>query len=164
MGIVFEPWGEGKGLVPTNDRDTSGDRGWTEGQGRQSEPPAGRRRHAGTHATVPPRTGGRRPEGPAARDGRTHEVSRAGAGMWSGRKRATTRRRPAWHTGQRVMSTPVTRNMREATGSGPVAASGGTAARRARHRASVAVRPRLARSPKWRMRTKPPGRTWRRNR
>jgi hypothetical protein len=79
MGIVSEPGGGGKGLVATNYRDTSGDRGWTEGQGRRSGPPEGRRRHAGTHATVPPRTGGRRQEGPAARDGRTHEVSRAGA-------------------------------------------------------------------------------------
>ena len=68
MGIVSEPWGEGKGLVATNYRDTSGDRGWTEGQGRQSGPAEGRPRHAG----------------PAARDGRTHEVSRAGAGICNG--------------------------------------------------------------------------------
>jgi len=95
MGIVSEPWGEGKGLVATNDRDTGGDRGWTEGQGRQSEAPAGRRRPEGTHATVPPRAAGRRPERQRARDGRTHEVSNAGAGRWPGRKTATTRRRPA---------------------------------------------------------------------
>jgi hypothetical protein len=64
MGIVSEPWGEGKGLVATNYRDTGGDRGWTEGQGRQSEAPAGRRRPEGTHATEgrgqgeEPRSGG----------------------------------------------------------------------------------------------------------
>ena len=64
MGIVSEPWGQGKGLVATHYRDTSGDRGWTEGQGRQSEAPAGRRRPEGTHATEgrgqgeEPRSGG----------------------------------------------------------------------------------------------------------
>ena len=42
MGIVSEPWGEGKGLVATHYRDTSGNRGWTEGQGRRSGSPEGR--------------------------------------------------------------------------------------------------------------------------
>ena len=128
MGIVSEPWGEGKGLVATNYRDTSGDRGWTEGQGRQSEPPEGRRKPEGTHATVPPRVAGRRPERQRARDGRTHEVSNAGAGIWPGRRTATRRSRPAWHTGHRVMSTPVSRSIRAATGSGPVGAGGSIAA------------------------------------
>ena len=58
MGIVSEPWGEGKGLVTTKAQGHQRGGGWTEGQGRQSEPPEGRRRHEGTHATVPPRTGG----------------------------------------------------------------------------------------------------------
>ena len=57
MGIVSEPGGGGKGLVATNYRDTSGDRGWTEGQGRQSEPPEGRRRRGGAWRG-PPAYGG----------------------------------------------------------------------------------------------------------
>ena len=73
MRIVSEPWGGGKGLVSAHDRDTRGN------QGRQSEPPEGRRRHEGTHAAAPPRTAGRRREGEGARDGGPHEVSRAGA-------------------------------------------------------------------------------------
>ena len=47
--------------MATNYRDTSGDRGWTEGQGRQSGPPEGRRRPEGTHAAAPPRGAGRGP-------------------------------------------------------------------------------------------------------
>ena len=67
MGIVSEPWSEGKGLVATNYRDTSGNRGRTEGQGRQSEPPAGRRRPAGTDTAAPPRGAGRGHDGQADR-------------------------------------------------------------------------------------------------
>jgi len=70
MGIVSEPWGQGTGLVTTDHRGPSGDRGWTEGQGRQSESPEGRRRQEGTHAAVPPRTAGRGQEREAARGGR----------------------------------------------------------------------------------------------
>ena len=55
-------------------------------------------------------------KGRSAREGRSDEVSKAGAGIWPGPKRATKRRRPPRHTGHRVMSTPVKRNMREATG------------------------------------------------
>jgi hypothetical protein len=48
MGIVSEPWDQGKGHVTRNYRDTCGDVGWTEGQRRESEPPEDRRRHEGT--------------------------------------------------------------------------------------------------------------------
>ena len=143
MGIVSEPWGEGKDLVATNDRDTSGDRGWTEGQGRQSGPPEGRRRPEGTHAAAPPCGAGHGRDGQTDRRRGPHEVSRAGVGRWPGRKTATTRRRPAWHTGHCSMSTPVTRSMRAATGSGAAGVSGGRAARGARHRASLAAWARL---------------------
>jgi hypothetical protein len=80
-----------------------------------------------------------------ARDGRAHELSRAGAGKWPGRKTARRRRRPARHTGHWSMPTPAKRNMRVVTGSGVVGAGDG-AARSARHRASLAVRTRLART------------------
>jgi hypothetical protein len=57
--------------VSAHDRDPSGNRGRTEGRGRQSGPPAGRR-----------------PEGPTARDGGPHEVARAGpGGGLAGRRR-----------------------------------------------------------------------------
>ena len=49
--------------------DSSGDRGWTEGQGRQSESPEGRRKHEATDAAVPPRTAGRGQEREAAAAG-----------------------------------------------------------------------------------------------
>jgi len=65
---------------------------------------------------VPPRPAGRRHEGHTGRDRRAHGVSRAGAGIWPGPKTATTRRRPAWHTGHRVRSRPVSRSIRAATG------------------------------------------------
>ena len=88
MGIVSEPWGEGKGLVTTKAQGHQRGGGWTEGQGRQSEPPEGRRRHAGTDTAVPPGTGGRRHEGPAARDRRTHEGPGLGPGFGpAGRRR-----------------------------------------------------------------------------
>jgi len=48
--------------------------------------------------------------------------ARRGTGSWPGRRTATRRRRPAWHTGHWPMSTPVKRNMRVATGSGPAGA------------------------------------------
>ncbi len=118
MGIVSDPWDRGKGFARASDTDTSEDQERTEGQWGPLEPPEGRRRHGGTHGTGPPRRAGRRPEGYAAGDGRPHEVSRTGAGNWPGRKTATRRRCPAWHTGHRVRSTSVSRHIRTTTDSG----------------------------------------------
>ena len=173
MGIVSEPWGGGKGLPRTKCRGPCGNRGPSEGQGRLCGAPKGRRRPRGTHASVPPRAAGCGQPGWAAHEQWPHEVSRTGAGRWPdcvrtrtgrpGRKTATRpavssverRRCPARHAGNRVISTPVTRTRRAATGSGPAGASGGVAVRRVRHRstrltagrASLAVHPRLARNP-----------------
>jgi hypothetical protein len=127
------------------------------------QPPEGWRRHAGTHAVGPPREAGRRHHRQADRRGWTHEVSGADPGSCPGPKTARTRRRPAGHPGHCPMSTRVTWCRRAATNSGVAGPDGGIAVRSIRHRASLAVRPRLARNPKWRMRTRPLGRTgnWR---
>jgi hypothetical protein len=58
------------------------------------------------------------------------------------------------------MSLPVTWRRRAATGSG-AAGTGGRTESSPRHRVSLAVCARLARNPKWRIRTKRPERTWR---
>jgi hypothetical protein len=97
--------------VMANYRLPSRNRGEIEGRGRQADPSAGWQRAEGTDALRPPRLAGRHHEGHRGRDRWLHEVSRAGAGIWPGRKTVTWRRRPVRHTGHRVMSTPVTRNM-----------------------------------------------------
>ncbi len=87
-----------------------------------------------------------------------HEVlmsSTRRGGYGGGARISVRRRRPCWHTAQRAMSRPVRRSIRAWTDSprGTVGAGGG--ARSSRQRASLAWRVRLARRPKWRMRTKP---------
>jgi hypothetical protein len=55
-------------------------------------------------------------DGPRGVQGWGLPRARRGTGIWPGRKTATTRRRPAWHTGHCSMSTPVSRRIRAATG------------------------------------------------
>ncbi len=81
MGIVSEPESGGKGLVTASYRDLGGDRGWTKGHGRESGLPECRGRQEGTDAAIPPCRAGRRPDGPATRARRTHELSRGAAGL-----------------------------------------------------------------------------------
>ncbi len=57
MGIVSEPWGQGKGLVTTNYRDTSGDGG--HGLGRRGS----FRRHGGEERPTPGQPGRAAPVG-----------------------------------------------------------------------------------------------------
>jgi hypothetical protein len=82
-----------------------GGRGWTERQRKQSEPSDGRQRCGRTHVAVPPRGAERGCDAQANRKRPTHEILSAAAGIWPGRKTATTRTRLAWNTGLCSMST-----------------------------------------------------------
>jgi hypothetical protein len=157
MGIVSEPWGRGKGYCPKNRRrwrDRTGDRRPAEAphvpggpgarDGNHTRPTLRSRRGVGTQG--------------AASRGQAHEVSTIGTGRAPGRTTATIRRHPTRHTGHRVRSTPVNRCRRAAPDSGGLGGGGGGTARSARHRASLARRPRFARTPKCRIRTKRSGR------
>ena len=106
MGIVSEPWGEGKGLVATHYRDTGTgvDRGPGEAV-RASGGPAETRGASGTR-----RADAREVQGWGRDLARPEDSDDAQA--------------PAWHTGHCPMSTPVKRRMRVATGSGPASAVG----------------------------------------
>ncbi len=105
------------------------DRGMDRGPGEAVRASGGPREMRGNQVVAPPHIAGWKHEGHAARDGRTHEVSRAGTGRWPGRKTATTRRRPACHAGHCPMSTPIYWNRRAATASGAGGAFRGNAAR-----------------------------------
>jgi len=77
---------------------------------------------------------------------------------------ATTVMCPAPQAGQTVTSTPLRRSSLSRTFSLAAAVGGASAARSSRQRAIRCLRKRPARSPSWRMRTKPWGRTWSRKR
>ena len=117
-GLYPNPGGEGRALqaqgagIPAKRGDGTRTRG-----GRPSLRRAGGATRS-PHGALPPPTAGWSEEGPAAGDGRAHELSSARAGRAPGRKLAAKRRRPCWQTGHRVRSTPVSRCIRLTTDSG----------------------------------------------